>query len=170
MGEEGGNAGGLRIDRWLWQARFYKSRALATEAVAGGHVRLNGVRVKPARVVQPGDRLEVSRGGRVLECVVRAIPARRGPAPEARLAYEETPESIARGERHAEAMRLGAGAAPRPEGRPDKRERRQLRALEAAQRGTGMPAGDDAEAHDWDDDPDEAPGDPLDPDRDDRRR
>ncbi len=124
---EGGEA--LRLDRWLWCARLYKSRSLATAAVAGGHVHCNGARVKPARAVKAGDRLTVSQGGRERELTVRAIPARRGPAPEARACYEESADSIARGARLGEARRLAALTTPRPEGRPDKKDRRELLAL-----------------------------------------
>jgi ribosome-associated heat shock protein Hsp15 len=123
----GGDA--LRLDRWLWCVRLYKSRSLATAAVAGGHVHLNGARVKPARAVTPGDRLTVSQDGRELDLSVRAIPQRRGPAPEARACYEESADSIARGERLGEARRLAALTTPRPQGRPDKKERRDLLAF-----------------------------------------
>ena len=137
-GERGEAAGGaapdagheaLRLDRWLWCARLYKSRSLASAAVAGGHVHLNGARVKPAHAIKAGDRLTVSQGGRELELTVRAIPARRGPAPEARACYEESAASIERGARLGEARRLAALTTPRPEGRPDKKERRDLLAL-----------------------------------------
>ena len=119
----------LRIDRFLWHARFYRSRALATAAVSAGQVRLNGERVKASRVVKVGDRLALNAAGRLVEVDVRALPARRGPAPEARTAYAETEESIARSVQYAAQQRLGAYAAPRPDGRPDKKARRQLRAL-----------------------------------------
>jgi ribosome-associated heat shock protein Hsp15 len=125
--DDGGDA--LRLDRWLWCVRLYKSRSLATAAVAGGHVHLNGARVKAARAVKAGDRLTVSQGGRELELTVRAIPQRRGPAPEAHACYEESAESIARGERLGEARRLAALTTPRPVGRPDKKERRDLLAF-----------------------------------------
>jgi ribosome-associated heat shock protein Hsp15 len=124
---EGGEA--LRLDRWLWYVRLYKSRSLATAAVAGGHVHVNGGRAKPARALTVGDRLTVSFGGRELELTVRAIPPRRGPAPEARACYEESAASIERGQRLGEARRLAALTTPRPDGRPDKKERRELMAL-----------------------------------------
>ena len=128
VGESADNAA-LRIDRFLWCVRLYKSRSLAAAAVAGGRVHLNGLRTKPAHGVRIGDRLTASLGGRELEFTVRAIPARRGPAPEARACYDETPESIARGARLAEARQLASAAVPRPDGRPDKKQRRELRAL-----------------------------------------
>jgi ribosome-associated heat shock protein Hsp15 len=124
-----GDAAGLRLDRWLWCARIYKSRSLAATAVAGGHVYCNGARVKPARAVRVGDLLTVSQDGRELELTVRAIPARRGPAPEARACYAESAASIERGARLGAARRLAALTTPRPEGRPDKKERRDLLAL-----------------------------------------
>jgi ribosome-associated heat shock protein Hsp15 len=116
----------LRIDKWLWCARFFKSRSLAAEAVAGGKVHLNAQRVKPARTVQAGDVLDITLGFEVATVKVTAIPVRRGPAAEARLCYEETPESLARRERYREQRRLAAMAAPQTEGRPDKRTRREL--------------------------------------------
>jgi ribosome-associated heat shock protein Hsp15 len=123
---EGASAGGLRIDRWLWCARFYKSRSQAAEAVAGGRVHVNGGRAKASRVVVVGDRLTLSLHGREVEVDVRRIPARRGPAPEARACYEETPDSVARGAKWQEQHRLAALAAPRPDDRPDKKSRREL--------------------------------------------
>ena len=129
---EGGDA--LRVDRWLWCVRLYKTRSLAAAAVAGGHVHVNGGRVKPARPLVPGDCVQVSLEGRDLELDVVAIPARRGPATEARACYAETAESIARGERQAQTRRLDALSMPKSDGRPDKKERRELRALARRQR------------------------------------
>jgi ribosome-associated heat shock protein Hsp15 len=116
----------LRIDKWLWCARFFKSRSQATDAVAGGLVHVNGERVKPSKVVQVSDRLEITREETRLEVVVQGIPTRRGPASEARLHYIETPESIAAREARRENLRH---AAPAPDGRPDKHARRELRNL-----------------------------------------
>ena len=118
--------GGLRIDKWLWCARFFKSRSQATDAVAGGLVHVNGERVKPSRVVHVDDRLLITRDEIALEIIVRAIPTRRGPAPEARTHYIETEQSIAARERRREQARL---APPAPMGRPDKHARRALRDL-----------------------------------------
>lgn len=121
-----GDPSGLRIDKWLWFARLFKSRSQATEAVAGGLVHVNGDRVKASRVVHVEDRLQITKDETRLEVIVRGMPVRRGPAPEARQHYEETPESIAAREKQRERNRL---AAPAPEGRPDKHARRVLRDL-----------------------------------------
>lgn len=117
---------GLRIDKWLWCARFFKSRAQATEAVAGGLVHVNGERVKPSRLVHLEDQLHITRDETRTEVIVHGIPVRRGPAPEARAHYSETPASIAAREAQRERARL---AAPAPDGRPDKHARRVLRDL-----------------------------------------
>jgi ribosome-associated heat shock protein Hsp15 len=123
----------LRIDKWLWCARFYKSRALATAAVAGGKVHLNGERVKPGRTIDVGDALRITQGGYQRDIVVQAIPERRGPAAEAQRCYEETAGSIQRRERLREQHALAAAVAPRPPARPDKRERRRLLRLHRQQ-------------------------------------
>ncbi len=115
-----------RIDRWLWCARFYKSRSLAGQAVAGGKVHVNGERVKPARAIGPGDRLSITRGPQSLEIIVLALPERRGPAAESQRCYEETVASIARREKLKEQHALAAALTPRPRGRPQKHERRLL--------------------------------------------
>jgi ribosome-associated heat shock protein Hsp15 len=113
----------LRIDKWLWCARFFKSRSLAQEAVEGGHVQVNGERVKASRPVRVGDRLRITRERERYEVEVTGIPVRRGPAPEARQHYHETPESEAA---RAHARELDRLSAPVSNGRPDKRERRDL--------------------------------------------
>jgi len=119
----------LRIDRWLFAVRLYKSRSLAAAAVNGGKVHVNGERVKPSRAVRPGDRVSLTRGAVDFDCEVTALPVRRGPAREAVQCYRESPESIARREEFAQRMRLSAAFAPRPEGRPDKHERQALRRI-----------------------------------------
>lgn len=113
----------LRIDKWLWCTRFFRSRGLAQEAVDGGHVQVNGERVKASRHVRVGDRLRITRERERYEVEVLGIPARRGPAPEARGHYRETPESEAA---RAHARELDRLSAPVSAGRPDKRERRDL--------------------------------------------
>ncbi len=126
MSEDRQDQGRVRLDKWLWAARFFKTRRLATEAIAGGHVHLDGQRVKPSRPVRVGDRLEIRKGEVRFEIDVLALSERRGPASEAAKLYRETPESLARREREREARRLAA-RAPAPVRRPDKRDRRRLR-------------------------------------------
>ena len=117
---------GLRIDKWLWCTRFFKSRSQATAAVAGGLVHINDERVKPSRLVQMNDRIRITRDELRMEIVVQGMPQRRGPAPEARSHYEETPESIAARETRRELARL---SGPATSGRPDKHTRRAIREL-----------------------------------------
>lgn len=117
----------VRIDKWLWAARFFKTRSLAAKAVSGGHVHLNGNRVKPARPVQVGDELVIRRGEVEFTVQILALSDRRGPAKIARTLYEESAESIAAREAAREERRLIRAAAPRPQGRPDKRDRRRIR-------------------------------------------
>ena len=124
-----GGPGAARIDRWLFAVRLYKSRALAAQAVAGGRVHLNGERVKASHEVRPGDALNLMRGTLEFECTVSAIPARRGPAVAAARCYAESAASLARREAFAQRMRVAAALTPRPQERPDKHARRQLRRL-----------------------------------------
>jgi ribosome-associated heat shock protein Hsp15 len=119
----------MRIDKWLWCARFYKSRSQAGAAVAGGKVHVNGERVRPAHALKVGDRLELTHAATVRELTVVALAARRGPAAEAARCYEESSASLARRARLQEQHALAAAFAPRPEARPDKRERRHLMKL-----------------------------------------
>lgn len=116
----------VRLDKWLWAARFYKTRAQAVEAINGGHVHLNGVRVKPARGVQCGDELTVRKSGMEFVITVQALSEQRGPAPVAQQLYQESGESRARRESLAEERRLAAAAGVLPARRPDKRGRRQI--------------------------------------------
>jgi ribosome-associated heat shock protein Hsp15 len=128
----------VRIDKWLWAARLFKTRGLAVEAVSGGRVAVNGARVKPSRPVRAGDTLDITKGSVRLTVVVQALSARRGPAAEAALLYEETAESRAARERQALERRLAQ--APRADGggRPTKRDRRRLDAA-AGRRRRGRP-------------------------------
>src|SRR4029078_10013806 len=103
---------GLRIDKWLWCARFYKSRSQATAAVAGGLVHVNGERVKASRAVHVDDLIEITRDELRFEVVIRGLPVRRGPAPEARTYYVETEASVAAREQARERSRL-ARTSPR---------------------------------------------------------
>ena len=120
-------SGSVRIDKWLWAARFYKTRSLASQAVAGGKVQLNGARVKAARAVQTGDRLEIHKGGFEFIVEVLALGERRGPAKVAQTLYKESEESIRKREARIEQHRLAAASAPHPDRKPDKKARRQLR-------------------------------------------
>jgi ribosome-associated heat shock protein Hsp15 len=122
-------SGGSRLDKWLWFARFYKTRSLATAAISGGKVHLNAERVKPAHAVRPGDRITLSLEGIVAEFEVLALPQRRGPATEARGCYLETPASATRRAQLRDQQRLAQVSRPRPETRPDKRDRRRLMRL-----------------------------------------
>ena len=116
----------VRLDRWLWAARFFKTRALAAEAVNGGKVHLAGQRVKAARAVRIGDCYEVQRGFERFEIVVTALALRRGSASDAQLLYRETEASGERRDQEREQRRLAAMARPRTEGRPSKQQRRQI--------------------------------------------
>ncbi|WP_369930477.1 RNA-binding S4 domain-containing protein [Xanthomonas sp. NCPPB 2632] len=120
---------GVRADVWLWAARFFKTRSLAKQAIEGGKVALNDAPCKPARPVVAGDTLRITRGDERLVCLVVALSAKRGPAPEARKLYTETEESIAERERLREDKRLTGGALLRPDSRPDKRSRRLIQDL-----------------------------------------
>jgi len=122
-----------RLDKWLWHARFYKTRSLATAAIVGGKVHLNAERVKPAHRVRIGDRLSLSLQGIVAEFEVLGLPLRRGPAAEAQAYYGETPASALRRSNLREQHRLAQLSRPRPEARPDKRDRRRLLRLQRDQ-------------------------------------
>lgn len=119
----------LRLDKWLWAARFFKSRSLATAAVEGGKIKLNGERIKPAREIRVGDRLEITLGETRWEVVVAALSDRRGPAGDAQTLYRETEASRARREAAREARRFQAEPAQALSGRPTKRDRRRLARL-----------------------------------------
>jgi ribosome-associated heat shock protein Hsp15 len=120
-------ADAMRIDRWLWVARLAKTRPLAADAVRGGRVHVNGKAAKPSREVRIGDELKITTGPIPRTVVVRDLAERRGPASEAALLYDETTESLAAGQRHAEDRRLMAASRPVGGGRPTKRERRRWR-------------------------------------------
>lgn len=115
-----------RLDKWLWAARFYKTRQLAAEAINGGHVRLNGQRIKPSRVVQLADELSIHKTPFTFEITVEDLSVRRGPAKVAQLLYREKDESIQKRETLAEQRKLNAAQFPHAERRPDKRNRRRI--------------------------------------------
>lgn len=123
------NDNSIRIDKWLWAARFFKTRALAAEAVAGGKVKVNGERAKAAKSVRPGDELAVRIGPYEHVLRVKALSARRGPAKEAAALYEERAESRAAREEMTARLRAERSYLARPKGRPDKRARRDLMRL-----------------------------------------
>ena len=117
----------LRIDKWLWAARFYKTRSLAAEEIGKGRVQINGQDAKASREVKSGDRVRLRQGPVEREVLVRGISGARGPAPVAQQLYEETPESVQARETAAQQRRLAAEPAHSIEqGRPTKRERRQI--------------------------------------------
>ena len=124
----------VRIDKWLWAARFFKTRGAATEAVLGGHVQVNGARVKPARDVVVGDRLEITKAQERWTVVVAGLADRRGPASVAQALYEETPESAAERQKRRDERRLARPLGADLSERPTKRDRRRLDALRRGQK------------------------------------
>ena len=117
----------LRIDKWLWAARFYKTRSLASDEIARGRVMVNGLAVKASRELKPGDTVALRQGPSTRSVVVRSLSAQRGPAPVAQQLYEETPESLALRAHLADQRQLGVEPAEhRAHGRPTKRERRDI--------------------------------------------
>jgi ribosome-associated heat shock protein Hsp15 len=122
-----------RLDKWLWHARLFKSRSLAQAAITGGKVHLNAERVKPAHRVRIGDRVSLSLEGVVAEFEVLGLPLRRGPAAEAQSHYLETAASADRRAKLREQQRLAQASRPRPDSRPDKRDRRRLMRLQRDQ-------------------------------------
>lgn len=116
----------IRLDKWLWTARFYKTRPLATEAVSGGKVHLNGNRVKPGRPVHIGDVLQIQRGPSLYEVVVKGMNQQRRPASEMDLLYEETERGRQAREQQAEVRKLAAGTRAAPARKPDKHQRKHI--------------------------------------------
>ncbi|MEY3674089.1 MAG: putative heat shock protein family [Pseudomonadota bacterium] len=117
----------LRIDKWLWAARFYKTRSLATDEINKGRIAVNDQVVKPAREVKVGDSVAMRREGQVRTVLVQALSDVRGPAPKAQLLYAETPDSLQAREAHAQQRRFAREPAQSIEhGRPTKRDRRDL--------------------------------------------
>ena len=116
----------MRLDKWLWAARFFKTRSLATAAVEGGHVDVNGERAKPAKQLRVGDELRIRLNQYTHVLHVRAFAERRGPAAVAQTLYEETEESRRERERLSEQRRLAPSPAYEERGRPTKRERRDM--------------------------------------------
>jgi len=124
MSEKGQQS--LRIDKWLWAARFFKTRALAAEAVSGGKVHINGQRVKPSRPVKVGDQLEIMRGQEQFIVDVTAILARRGPAKLAQTLYQETDASQEKRAEQVQQRKILAQMHPQSAHKPSKRDRRKI--------------------------------------------
>jgi ribosome-associated heat shock protein Hsp15 len=116
----------MRLDKWLWAARFFKTRGLASDALDGGKVKINGVAAKPAKEVRPGDTLHIRAGEQDWEVVVRGLNAQRRPAAEAQQLYEETAPGRQRREQALALRRLSPAPGGDHQGRPTKRERRQM--------------------------------------------
>lgn len=123
----------VRLDKWLWAARFFKTRALAKKALEGGKVQYNGARAKTSKAVEVGALVRVPQGWDLLEVEVLALSDQRRGAPEARALYAETPESLARREREAEARRLTNQVMQHPLKRPDKKQRREIQRFQRNQ-------------------------------------
>lgn len=116
----------MRIDKWLWSARFFKTRSLAAQAVDSGKVHLNGERCKPAKEIRLNDSLRIRAGEAEWQVAVRVLSDKRGPASVAQTLYEETPQSLAEREAQAAMRKLGKEPAREIKGRPTKRDRRRL--------------------------------------------
>lgn len=133
--DENAGAGRVRLDKWLWAARFYKTRSLAADAIGGGKVLVAGERVKPAKQLQVGDEVRLRLGPYEHVVVVRAISERRGPAAVATTLYDETPASRAAREKLAEQLRMAPATFVYEEkGRPTKRDRRDIERLRDGRR------------------------------------
>ena len=116
----------MRLDKWLWAARFYKTRSLASDAVDGGKVKLNGAATKPAKDVKLSDRLQIRAGEQDWEVIVQGLNEQRRPAAEAQLLYQETPVSVQERTRAAELRKIAPAPVADHKGRPTKRDRRDL--------------------------------------------
>jgi ribosome-associated heat shock protein Hsp15 len=118
---------GMRLDKWLWAARFFKTRQLASEAISGGKVHLNGQRTKPGKEVRIGSQLRIHKGSLEWDIIIKAIPQQRRPASEAIHFYEEDETSAQRRQKQIEEERALRAASPKPEsGKPSKRDRRHI--------------------------------------------
>lgn len=120
------NSEGVRLDKWLWAARFYKTRSVAREMIEGGKVHYNGQRSKPGKLVELNAELTLRQGNDERTLVILDISDQRRPASEAQLLYRETDASIVKREKMAEARKMNALTMPHPDRRPDKKERRDL--------------------------------------------
>lgn len=120
------NQNSVRLDKWLWAARFFKTRALAAAAISGGKVHVDGTRAKPARAISVGSQLQITKGTSRYDVLVCALSEQRGPASVAQALYNETEDSKAERASLREQQRLAGLYAPRPDQRPDKHNRRRL--------------------------------------------
>ena len=120
------NLNSVRIDKWLWAARFYKTRSLVRQMIEGGKVEYNGAKAKPSRIVEVGAKIKLLQGFSRKEVIVKAISDVRGPASVAITLYEETAESIERRQEEARLNKLAALINPHPDTKPNKKERREL--------------------------------------------
>lgn len=125
---------GVRIDKWLWAARFFKTRSAASTAVKGGKIKVDGHNAKPSTNVRAGQRLSISKGDDLFEIDVQALSDKRGPASQAQALYAETPEGEARRQERAAERRAARISVPRSTGRPDKKQRRELRRFKQGSR------------------------------------
>jgi ribosome-associated heat shock protein Hsp15 len=125
----------VRIDKWLWAARFFKTRSAATDAVLGGRVQLNGMRAKPAKEVRAGDAIELRIGQLAWTLVVRSVADKRGTATVARALYDETPDSVAARELRSAELRLSRPLGADLGARPTKQDRRRIEELRRTERG-----------------------------------
>jgi ribosome-associated heat shock protein Hsp15 len=117
----------VRLDKWLWAARFFKTRQIASEAINGGKVHLNGQRTKPGKVIKTGSQLRIHKGALEWDITVRVLATQRRSAAEVRDFYDETDESVARREKMTLALRLERSMTPRlNQGKPNKKERRMI--------------------------------------------
>lgn len=127
------NLSGIRADKWLWAARFFKTRSLAMQAINGGKVHLDGVRIKPSRKLVVGDRLTITRGRYSFAITVEGLSRQRGPADTARGLYSESAESQQARRRLQEARKLQGDVSAKPARRPDKRARRKIHQFKSRQ-------------------------------------
>jgi ribosome-associated heat shock protein Hsp15 len=123
----------VRVDKWLWAARFFRTRSIAAAAIEGGKVQVNGERVKPAKPLKPGDRMHVRSGQFIWDITVVALSQRRGRAVEAQKLYQESPDSRKAREDRAAVLKAERQSAPQVKGRPTKRHRRQLARIKHGQ-------------------------------------
>jgi ribosome-associated heat shock protein Hsp15 len=119
-------AKGVRLDKWLWAARFFKTRTIARDNISAGKVQYNGTKAKPGKIVEVGAKIRIPQGYDEKVVTIMAISEQRQSAPIAQTLYEETAESLAARQKNADARKINAFHSPRPEARPDKKQRREI--------------------------------------------